>query len=63
MERFDETDVSAAILSAQGWARVGITMPDPEMRERAASELARAILYGSSQDDANQLKLPIEFPG
>lgn len=59
MERFDETEVTAAILSAPGWARVGITMPDREMRERAASELARVIMHGSTGDDPNQLKLPM----
>ena len=60
MERFDETAVTEAILAAPGWARVGITMPDPNMRERAATELARTILQGPPKDDANQLKLPID---
>jgi hypothetical protein len=61
--RLDETDVTDAILSAPGWARIGITMPDPAMRQRAACELARAILAGigldTTIDDANQFELPI----
>lgn len=64
MLRIDEADVTDAILSAPGWARVGITMPDPAMRQRAASELARAVLVGlgvdATIDDANQLELPIQ---
>lgn len=44
MERIDTTRLRAAILHAPGWARVGITMPDERMRERAASALADAII-------------------
>ncbi|VWX48733.1 DUF6771 family protein [Novosphingobium sp. 9U] len=40
----DTGAVAAAILQAAGWARVGITMPDEMMRERAAAELAQAIV-------------------
>ena len=50
MARFDSYPsdrlIAAAILNAPGWARVGLTMPDPVMRERAADELARAIVAG-----------------
>jgi hypothetical protein len=46
---------------APGWARVGITMSDPSMRERAASELARSILeqLTDGDDDSAQIALPI----
>ena len=37
-------DISAAILSAPGWCRVGITAPTEEMRQQSARELARAIV-------------------
>ena len=54
-------DVSAAIVEAPGWARVGITMPDAHLRERAIAELARTIvdrLAGpTSFDDGSQLLL------
>jgi len=36
--------ISTAILSAPGWARVGITVPDGRLREQAADALARAIV-------------------
>ncbi len=59
----EAADISAAILSAPGWARVAITMPDPRMRERGADELARAIatsLTGDRADDhRDQLALGI----
>lgn len=59
MSRFDEDEVITAILTAPGWARVGLSMPNPELRMRAASELARSILNGSRERHANQLNLPI----
>ena len=43
MPRIDDTLIVRAILSAPGWARVGISDPTPWMREDAAAELARAI--------------------
>lgn len=67
MERFapqpPHAAISSAILAAPGWARVGITMPDDRLRERAAEELARAIvdrLHEAEPDvDTSQLTLPI----
>jgi hypothetical protein len=53
-------DISAAILSAPGWCRVGITAPSEEMRQRSAQELALAIvehLNPSPADAADQLPL------
>ncbi|MFD2427342.1 DUF6771 family protein [Sphingobium scionense] len=40
MERIEQDALSAIILAAPGWARVGLTMPDEELRERAANALA-----------------------
>ena len=51
-----------AILSAPGWARVGITMPDATMRERAAYELARSIVERlTTASTADQEQLPLTF--
>ncbi|SBV32283.1 conserved protein of unknown function [uncultured Sphingopyxis sp.] len=36
--------MAEAILTAPGWARVGITAPAPHFRTVAAHELARVIL-------------------
>ncbi|EQB12334.1 hypothetical protein RLDS_19500 [Sphingobium lactosutens DS20] len=61
MERIDTHQLSEAILHAPAWARVGITMPDEEMREKAATELANSILERLSDypaiPDPNQLSL------
>ncbi len=55
--------IATAILSAPGWARVGLTMPDERMRERAADTIAATILdtlSGATQlDDRDQLALPL----
>lgn len=63
MERIDQHRISEAILSAPGWARVGITMPDERMRLRAADGLAAAILEqlqdAGEPDGTDQLTLPI----
>lgn len=45
MDRFASAlEISAAILAAPAWARIGLTMPDERMRERAAQELAETLL-------------------
>jgi hypothetical protein len=52
--------MASAILTAPGWARVGITVADEAMRERAAQELARSIveqLRPAPADSADQLPL------
>lgn len=52
--------IAQAILEAPGWARIGITMPDPSMREKAAIELALTIadqLALTPGPDPRQLKL------
>jgi hypothetical protein len=56
-------DISTAILTAPGWARIGITMPDEAMRERAAEALAQSILERiggrETTPDPNQLPLAL----
>ena len=62
MERIERLELSAILLAAPGWARVGLTMPDERIRERAADTLAATIiekLEGSSLPDVNQLNLPL----
>lgn len=67
MDRFARApllaDISAAILEAPGWARVGITAPGEQLRERASEELARTIvtrLAGPAEaGDNTQLSLAI----
>jgi len=62
MERIERHELSAILLAAPGWARVGLTMPDERMRERAADTLAATIiekLEGSLPPDVNQLRLPL----
>lgn len=63
MERIDPSRVAEAILTAAGWARVGITAPVGHIRVAAAHELARAILEDIRQEtgeaDRDQLGLPL----
>jgi hypothetical protein len=62
MERIDHTQLKSAILEAPGWARVGITAPSEQLRDRAAQELALSIvdhLAGGPTYDFNQLALPL----
>ncbi len=62
MERIERQKLSSILLAAPGWARVGLTMPDERMRERAADALAAMIiekLDGSAPPDVNQLNLPL----
>lgn len=44
MDNIDTARVAETILSAPGWARVGITAPTSHIRVEAAFELARAIV-------------------
>jgi len=53
--------MSSILLAAPGWARVGMTMPDERMRERADMLAATIIekLEGSPLPDVNQHRLPL----
>ncbi|HEX8382879.1 MAG TPA: DUF6771 family protein [Sphingomonas sp.] len=63
MQTPDPSYVAHSILTAPAWARLGITMADPRMRERAAEELALAIVERLDQPpaiyDASQIPLPL----
>lgn len=50
MERIDPSIIAEAILTAAGWARVGITAPASHIRIAAAHELARTILEEMGQE-------------
>ncbi|MBB5709734.1 DUF6771 family protein [Sphingomonas xinjiangensis] len=52
----------ALLFSTPGWARIGLTAPDEQMRQKAAQELAVSIaqaLTGDRTFDPNQLHLPL----
>lgn len=55
--------VAAAILSAPGWVKVGITAPDARMRVQAAETLAAHLCEFAGDpipiQDHNQLPLPL----
>lgn len=56
----EATDISAAILSSPGWARLGIAAPSEQLREKAALELALSIvehLNPPATDAGDQLPL------
>ena len=62
MERIDPTQITDALLTSAGWARVGLTAPSPQMREQAAKELAQTICERINPPpfmDRNQLALPL----
>lgn len=62
MERLTPDALAAVILQAPGWARLGITVRDPRLREHAARTLASRIIASLDGDDGNderQLALPI----
>lgn len=44
MDRIDRTRIADILLAAPAWARVGLTVRDARMRERAADTLAATIL-------------------
>ncbi|WP_375381526.1 DUF6771 family protein [uncultured Sphingomonas sp.] len=54
--------IAAAISAAPGWARVGITVPDPRLRAAALEELARHVVASLDPPrprDDRQLGLPL----
>ena len=63
MERVASSSaLTAAILSAPAWARIGLTLRDPRMQERAAQELAETVLDRLKQDfapEAHPDQLPL----
>ena len=63
MMHVNPESVSAAIRSAPAFARLGLSMRDATMRERAADALAVAIVEGLKHPrpdhDGNQMTLPL----
>lgn len=63
MMHLNPESVSAAIRSAPAFARLGLSMRDPNTRDRAADALAVAIVEGLAQPrldhDRNQMTLPL----
>lgn len=63
MMRIDPEELSQIILIAPAWCQIGLTMPDENLRIRAASELAITIVERLSDfpvmADHNQLHLPL----
>lgn len=53
--------IATRILKAPAWARVGITVRDERLRQRAADEVANWIVEGGNarEIDDRQLVLPI----
>lgn len=60
MERLDPKQLSEALLAAPSWAKVGLTMPDRNMREKAAAELANTIV--ERLDDFPGIPDPDQLP-
>jgi hypothetical protein len=62
MAHLDRTQLCEILMNAPAWARVGLTMRDPRMRERAADALAATIedrMQPRHHPDPGQLVLPL----
>ncbi len=62
MDRLDPTQITDALLTSAGWARVGLTAPSEHLRQQAAKELALTIcdrINPPQNADRNQLPLPL----
>jgi hypothetical protein len=61
MERIDPDQIAEALLSAPGWARLGLTERSEHIRRQSARELALAVIEEMGGDtgaaDPNQLAL------
>lgn len=64
MPTLDPSRLAQMILEAPAWARLGITAPKQDLRQRAAEELARAIAErmdaGTEVHDGRQMGLPLD---
>ncbi|AHE54864.1 DUF6771 family protein [Sphingomonas sanxanigenens] len=62
-QRLDTRRLSSILRDAPAWARLGLTLPDPGLRERAADALAATIVRrlaesgGAGGEDRDQLPL------
>jgi len=62
MATFDRDQLAHILVNAPAWARIGLTVRDQRMRERAADVLAATIaerLAPTVQPDPDQLRLPL----
>lgn len=62
MSRIDATTIATTILTAPGWARVGIAAPTETVRDAAAHELARTIIERigtATGESSNPDQLPL----
>lgn len=61
--RMDRERLTTILLTAPAWARLGLTVPDPRLRERAADALAATIVQRIDEPvrvvDRDQLALPL----
>ena len=59
----DVERLSFILFNALAWARLGLTVPDPRLRERAADALAATIVRKLDEaehaPDRDQLALPL----
>jgi hypothetical protein len=63
MEQINRTAIAEAIATqSPGWARVGLTMRDPELRRRAADAIAAVIIEVIEPDEQpDPRQLPLSF--
>ena len=62
MERLDRRHLADILLGAPAWARVGLTVRDSRLRERAADTLAATIIERIAEPepaDERQMALPM----
>jgi hypothetical protein len=63
MDRLSPEAVSAAIKSAPAFARIGLSVRDPRLRDRAVDALSMAIVEQLKRQvapaDARQMALPL----
>lgn len=61
MDQPNTDDLINALLTAPGWARVGLTAPREQLRNAAAKELAlqiQSLIEGYDEPDPRQTTLP-----
>lgn len=54
-----EMTIADALLSAPGWAKVGLTAPTGAIREQAALELARVVLLTKEPQEVSSEQLTL----
>ncbi len=62
MRRVDPELLRETILTAPGWARVGLTAPRQQTREAAATELVQVIVRAIDGEDVSQDTRQIALP-